>query len=228
LYYEDLAKKVRVRIETPVLPVGPAHKMESYPEETVTIRKSVGDSWQTATRPYFLDGNFVQLKGGLLYQARVHRYLGNGLYDRFSRLVRSYGVSCESVQQAVELLNAHKTDAAIIDFCNACKAGKKTSLANMILNTHSDSINIHASPTGLSNLNVLMALGTVQIIEKFNAVLYVPVTDEDIARVNEGTGVATFLEGGFASVEGIEDWSDLLELDTTETVEGQYVCDQNS
>ena len=95
----------------------------------------------------------------------------------------------------------------------------------MILNTNVVSITIHAATVGTSNLNTLMVLGSPEIIEKFRAILYVPVEDSDIEKIKQATGIATFLEGGYAFVDGIEDWSELLEIDTVETVEGKYVSD---
>jgi hypothetical protein len=42
-----------------------------------------------------------------------------------------------------------------------------------------------------------------------------------LKRIEAGTGVATFLEGGFATITDVEDWSELLELGTELTVEGE-------
>ena len=219
-YFDDLAKKVRVNIESPVLPIDPGHKDPFYPEETATIRKSIGDSWQTATRPYYLDGKYVQVKGGLLYPDRLRRYLGDDLYAQFNVLVGIFG-SMGMTQKDIELLNVHKTDARVAAFCQACKDGGRTSLSNIILNEGAESITIHTWSLNYP-LNTLMASGTIQIIEKFNAVLYVPVTENDLTRISEGTGVATFLEGGFAVIESCdEDWSELLELGKELTVEGE-------
>jgi hypothetical protein len=227
VYFEELARKVRVKIESPVFPVNPGHKDAYYPEETATIRKSIGDSWKVETRPYFLDGKFVQIKGGLLYHDRLHRYLGNDLYLRFINLVGIFG-TYETIQEAIELLNLNKTDSRVVSYCASCKENKRTSLSNMILNSNAASNTIHSAPSGLSILNVLMASGTIQTIEKFNATLYVPVSEEDLRKISEGTGVASFLEGGYAKVECVEDWSDLIELDTIQTVEGEYVCNKDS
>jgi hypothetical protein len=90
--FEDLAKKVLVKIDSPVLPGDKAHKDKAYyPEETTTVRKSIGDSWQTATSTYILDGNPVQVRGGLLYPDRLLRFLGKDLYEQYKKLVTSYG-----------------------------------------------------------------------------------------------------------------------------------------
>lgn len=221
LYFEDLAKKVRVKIETPVLPMDKGHKDSYYPEEATTVRKSIGDSWQTATRSYYLDGGYVQVKGGLLYPDRLRRYLGNDLYTQFNALVAVFGGSKGTTQKDVELLNEHKTDARVVAFCSACKAGSRTSLSNIILNEGAESITMHTwSPS--YPLNTLMSLqGAPEIIEKFNATLYVPVTEEDLTRIDNGVGVATFLEGGLAVIESCdEEWSELLELGNELTIEG--------
>lgn len=217
-YFEDLAKKVRVKIDSLVLPADKVHKDAFYPEETTTVRKSIGDSWQTATRPYFLDGSVVSVKGGLLYPDRLRRYIGDTLYVRFEALVKEFG-GAPTIQAGIELLNVHKADEAVKIFCAACVEQKRTSLSNIILNQGANSVTIHASPS--TPLNLLMASGTIDILEKFDATLYVPVTDEDLKKVADGTGVATYLEGGLVTIEGVEDWSELLELDTELTVEGE-------
>lgn len=220
-YFEDLAKKVWVKIESPVLPIDKGHKDSFYPEEATTVRKSVGDSWQTATRSYFLDGKYVQVKGGLLYPDRLRRYLGDDLYAQFDALVAIFG-SEDTTQKNIELLNVHKTDARVVAFCEACKVGGRTSLSNIIMNKGADSITMHTFSSKYP-LNMLMSLqGKPEIIEKFNATLYVPVTEEDLTRINESTGIATFLEGGLAVIESCdEDWSELLELGNELTVEGE-------
>lgn len=217
-YFVELAKKVRVKIDSLVLPADKFHKDRPfYPEETTTIRKSIGDSWQTATRTYTLDGGLVSVKGGLLYPDRLRRYIGDDLYKQFTELVTEFG-GASTIQAGIELLNVHKTDVRVVSFCEACVGQKRTSLSNIILNQGANSVTIHASPS--TPLNLLMACGTIDIIEKFDATLYVPVTDEDLKRIDEGTGVATYLEGGLVTIEGVEDWSELLELETELTVEG--------
>ena len=194
------------------------HKNSYYPEETTTVRKSIGDSWHPATRTYILDGGPVQVKGGLMYPDRLRRCIGDILFTQFNNLVDSFG-GAETTQKGIELLNVNKTDSRVIGFCATCVGQKRTSLSNIILNQGANSVTIHASSS--QPLNLLMACGTIDIIEKFNATLYVPVIDDDLKRIDAGTGVATYLEGGFATITDIEDWSELLEIDTELTVEGE-------
>jgi hypothetical protein len=217
-YFEDVAKRVRVRIDSVILPPDKVHKDSFYPEETTTIRKSIGDSWQTATRTYTLDGRPVQVKGGLLYPDRLQRHLGDILFDQFNGTVKFFG-GAETVQKGVELLNLNKIDVKVVAFCKACVEQKRTSLSNIILNQRAESVTIHSSPS--QALNLLMACGTIDIIEKFDATLYIPVTDSDLKRIKAGTGVATFLEGGFATIADTEAWTEMLEIDTEPTVEGE-------
>ncbi len=223
-YFERLAEKTLVEMESPVLPADKVHRgKDYYPEETTTVRKSIGDSWQTATISYLLDGKHVQVKGGLLYPARLRRYLGDTLYQRFAALVKGYG-GANTVKNGIELLNQHKSDPGVVEFCAQCKADGRTSISNIILNANPGSVTLHTFSPKFP-LNLLMACGTVDTISKFSATLYVPVTGEDLAKVDSGTGVATFLEGGLVTVVGVEDWSELLELDKVKSVEGTYVSD---
>ena len=223
-YYEHLAKKVLIGMETPIMSADKAHRDNAYyPEETTTIRKSVGDSWQTATTTYHLDGKPVQVKGGLLYRARLIRYLGESLYEHFIDLVNTHG-GADTVKAGIELLNRHKTDADVAAFCIECKANGRTSISNIVLNENPASVTLHTFSPNYP-LNMIMACSNVDTIEKFSATLYVPVTEEDLRRVDAGTGVATFLEGGLATVENVQDWTELLELDKVNPVEGDYVSD---
>lgn len=218
-YFVELAKQVRVRIDSLVLPADKFHKDQPfYPEETTTIRKSIGDSWQTATRIYTLDGAPVSIKGGILYPDRLIRYIGEDLYEQFKGLVDVFG-GAPTVQAGLELLNVHKRDERVVKFCEACVESRRAPISNIILNQKPESVSIHTSTT--CPLNMLMACGTIAIIEKFDATIYVPVTDDDLKRIDEGTGVATFLEGGLVTIEGVEDWSELLEIGTETTVEGE-------
>ncbi len=215
--FESLAKRVFVHIETPVFPEDTAHKKAYYPEETTTFRKSVGDSWQSATRAYYLDGGYVQVKGGLLYPDRLRREIGEDLYNKFLSLVDSYG-KVTSIQEGVELLNLHRSDNAVISFCEDCVNQKRTSFSNLILNKINKGITFHASPS--RPLNLLMACSSIEIFEKLSATLYVPVTEDDLKKIEAFTGVATFLEGGFVTIEGVEDWSEILESGSFLTEEG--------
>ena len=224
-YFEELARKSRVIISTVVLPSdGKFHKTPYYPQETKTVRKATHNSWQTAKRNYFLDGKFIEIQGGLLYNDRLHRMLGNELFMKFHETAKLFG-SYETVQQAIELLNRHKLDERVRAFCVSCSAEGRKSLSNMILNDNPKSVSINTAKSGRQVLNVLMAIGSIQSIEKFNAVIYVPVTEEDLSRIDAGSGVASFLEGGYARVDHVEDWSELIEVGSTIPVEGNYVCD---
>jgi len=217
-YFNDLARKARVKITSILLPPDKVHEKCYYPEETTTIRKSIGDSWQTATIPYILDGSPVQVKGGILCADRLRRMLGDDLYKNFNTLVSKYG-GATTIKKGIELLNVNKKKPDVVSFCDKCQVNKRISLSNMILNKGANSITIHASPS--NPLNLLMASGTVEIIQKFDATLYVPVTNEDLKRIDNAPGIATYLEGGFATIIDIEDWSEIIESQTEATIEGE-------
>jgi hypothetical protein len=125
----------------------------------------------------------------------------------------------KTVREEIELLNNHKMDAVVISFCETCVTNKKTSMSNLILNRVEKGITIHSAPN--QPLNLLLACGTVEIIEKVSATMYVPVTEADLEKISAAPGVATFLEGGLATVEGTEDWTELLEIGADTPVEGE-------
>lgn len=209
--YEETAKKARVHIENDLF------------EETVTQIKSIKDSWNPSKAFYHLNGADMLITGGLMYWDRIKRFLGISLYENMIKTLKEI----EAPQgitgpQAIEILNKNKNHPSVIDFCGLCKDEKRTSMINLIHGK--DSITIHCG-TG-SKLNLLLVVRGVERMSKVTATIAVPIPEEMISQLKEGSGVATFLEGGFAYIEDIEDWSELLESDTVPVEEGEYVSDE--
>lgn len=224
--FETIARKCRVEILTPILDGFKGSKY--YPKEILTPRKAVGDSWKMIKTVYLLDGKPIEVKGGCLYWDRLERALGKELYTQFRDLINVYG-GAESGKEGIELLNKHKTDKAVEDFCARCRDEGATSLSNVILNSKPESVTFHSGMG--SKLNLLMALqGTPEEVEHVDAVIYVPLTEEELSWFSEGTGAATFLEGGMAYIDGVEDWSPIIDSAGSLPVEGEmlYVADTTS
>lgn len=207
-YYEELAKKCRVKIDTAIYDTDKVHDKPYYGEECFTARKSIKDSWQKTSYNYTLDNKDIQIGGGLLYHDRLRRYLGNELYNEYSILVKSFG-DVDTIQQGIELLNKNKSNVEVLEFCNKCLDEKRKSLYNVIQNEGANSIHFHTYSPNYP-LDSLLICGGIEKIKKVSGTLYVPVTDEDIEKVKNSTGVASFLEGGIATVEEISDWNDMF------------------
>jgi hypothetical protein len=180
--------------------------------ETKACRKSVDDAWQTETTAYTLNGKSVAVKGGHLYARRLKRFLGDALYAEFLSLAATLctenGITGKlTTQQLVELLNAHGKDKRVAAFTKACRAANRTDLANIIEpGGKSESISMHTGRG--TKLNILMVGAGPEKVSRYSGTIYIPLTSERLMeRVANGCGVATFLEGGMASIAGVEEWS---------------------
>jgi len=210
-FYENLAKEARVSIENCLL------------EEAATQIKSVKNSWNKSEVAYFLNGKITLKKGGLMYWDRIKRFLGISLYEEMISTLKEIGAPSEITgPQAIEILNKNKDHSSVINFCQYCKSQSKQSIVDLI-DGIKDQSSVHQG-TG-SNLNRLLVNRGIERMSKVTATIAIPIPEEMFSKLNEGSGVATFLEGGFAYIEDIEDWSELLELDTVPVEEGVYVSD---
>lgn len=215
---QEAAKKARVSIDTP------CDERDRYEGgELMTARKTVKDSWQTSRIVYFLGGVPVQIKGGLLYWARLERLLGEALLNDFINTVQ--GITGEknvprniSAHRAIEILHNSYGLSEVRHFCQKCVKAGRTSLVNVINpEANKDSITFH---TGVgSKLNIQMVNSGPEKIIKISGTIFVPVNDELLARLSRGCGTATILEGGFAYIEGIEEWSENLVFDAEPVIE---------
>jgi hypothetical protein len=183
--------------------------------ETKTCRKAVNDCWQTETNAYLLNGKSVAIKGGHLYARRLKRFLGEDLFERFEALAAIIAKESKikrrlDTQQSIELLNAHGKDKRVAAFTQACRDAKRTDLANIIdPKGNNNSISLQ-SGTG-TKLNVLLVGSGPETVSRYSGTIYVPIKSEALLnRLNNGSGFGTLLEGGFASIVGIEDWSNDL------------------
>lgn len=207
--YENVARKARVHINNDLF------------EETVTQIKSIKDSYNKSEAVYFLNGKIILKKGGLMYWDRIKRFLGMSLYEEMIGTLKEIGAPSNITgPQAIEILNKNKDHFSVINFCQNCK-GKKSMVD--LIDGIKDQSSVHQG-TG-NKLNILLVGRGIEKVSKVTAMIAIPLPEEMINQLNEGSGVATFLEGGFAYIEDIEDWSELLESDTVPVEEGVYVSD---
>jgi hypothetical protein len=184
-------------------------------QETKNCRKAVADSWQTSRIRYRLKKGDTEVKGGLLYPARLRRYLGDELYSEFLALsdhfARLDGESNPTTHRRIEILSRHGESSEVRDFAAKCKSRQRTDLFNLISpEGNSESICLHQFRRD-SWWNMLLVPSAPETVSRYNGTILVPAASPDfIERLNNGTGVATFLEGGFASLRGVESWSEAL------------------
>lgn len=217
LSIQEAAKKARVVIDTP------CNERGYEGREMITARKTVKDAWQTARISYFLGGTPFQIKGGLLYWARLERLLGEGLLNDFIDTVQSITGERNvtrniSAHRAIEILHDNYELRQTQVFCQKCVKAMRTALVNIIdPKANKESITFH---TGVgSKLNIQMVNSGRENIVKISGTIYVPVNDDLVSRLSKGCGTATILEGGLAYIEGIEEWSENLVFDAEPVIE---------
>ncbi|MCX5814285.1 MAG: hypothetical protein NT178_17335 [Proteobacteria bacterium] len=218
LSIQEAAKKARVIIDTP------CDERDRYESrEMMTARKTVKDSWQTSKIVYFLGGAPVQIKGGLLYWARLERLLGEALLNDFIDTVKSITgdknvTHTISAHRAIEILHNNYDLSRVQHFCQKCIKAQRKALVNIIdPKANKESITFHAGVG--SKLNIQMVNSGPENINKISGTIFVPLNDELISRLSKGCGVATILEGGLAYIEGIEEWSENLVFDAEPVIE---------
>jgi hypothetical protein len=217
LSIQGAARKARVAIDTLCNDRG----YEGV--EMMNARKTVKDAWQTSKIAYFLGGKPVQIKGGLLYWARLERLLGEALLNDFIDTVKS--ITSErnvtrniSAHRAIEILHDNYDLSQVQHFCQKCLKAERTALVNIINpQANKESITFH---TGVgSKLNIQMVNSGPEKIIKISGTIFVPLNDELLARLSKGCGTATILEGGLAYIEGIEEWSGNLVFNASPVIE---------
>jgi hypothetical protein len=188
--------------------------------ETKFCRKAVGDSWQKTAYHYSLKDGIKQVKGGHLYASRLKRYIGSQLYEEFLKLSDSIAAKNSpkkhlTTRERIELLSQNGDSKKVNAFAIKCKQSGATSLHNLIMpKANYESIGLHQSKKDWSK-NALLISGAPESVSRYNGVIYVPADDDNfINRLENGNGTATFLEGGFAYIDDVEPWSELLIADT--------------
>ena len=184
-------------------------------QEIKNCRKAVPDSWQTSRIRYRLKNGDREVKGGLLYPERLRRYLGQELYEEFlalsERFAQADGESQPSTHRRIEILSRHGEHDDVRAFAAKCKIRQRTDLFNLIApDGNPESISMHQFRRD-SWLNMLLVPGSPETVSRYNGTILVPAESPAfVERLNNGPGVATFLEGGFASLRGVESWSEAL------------------
>ena len=185
-------------------------------QEIKNCRKAVRDSWQTSKITYRLKRGATEVKGGLLYPAKLKRFLGGELYDEFVALSdRISTLSGEAppstTHRRIELLSQQGDRAEVQAFAQKCKVSQRNDIFNLISpEGDPESICLHTFRRD-SWQNMLLVPSSPETVSRYNGTIIVPSHSLDfVERLNNGTGVATFLEGGFATLKSIESWSEAL------------------
>lgn len=183
---------------------------EFFPEETITIRKSVYDSWSTAPT--------------LIHWERIRRLISDELYTQFinimneilnvkdvrqkftalegMELVRKNDFKNEKLTNFISLL---KGKTPMLDFINSQQKPSKKSFAD-------DPLSKGNPPT--FNKNPLTAITTnfgVDKITRLTGEIIIPISDSDVEKIKNNKGFATLLDGGFVWINKVVDVDDMYE-----------------
>jgi hypothetical protein len=218
--FEEKAKKSRVKIETEIFPIDEYHADPYFLDETFTANRAF-ESYGKHYTSYTLDNEDVFVKGGTITKDRLRIYLGN-LIDDYDLLIKSLGGAI-TTKNEIELLNKNKENEKVVEFCKKCVENKLKLFTNIINNKQDKgapkkqiAFDIHSRRNQNNMLNLLFVSKSVERIKRVSGVIYIPIEDNEIEKIRNGTGVATFLEGGLATVEDIVDWNEFIELDSNE------------
>lgn len=205
----EAAKEALVVIDAPI-----SDKGKYACVETINARKSVSDAYQTSKTVYHLGGQPVSIKGGLIYWRRLERLLGPRLLKVFVDTVQGITKDADIIgsmtaQRAIEILHDNYDSPKVRIFCEKCLEAKLTTIVNIINPCgNRNSITIHSDNRTKLNMQIIGS-GPEKII-RLSGKIFVPLEDNLLARLENGCGVATVLEGGMAYIAGIDDWSEDL------------------
>ena len=207
---DQLARKSRVKVTSTT-------NKGKYIPEAKTIRKAIDNAWQTATHDVLLNGKKQPLKG-LIHWERLRAYLGDELYGKFRALVAAVlgeQAFTSRLESTIELLNA-KHGSELKPFIRECAAAKRTAFAQLL---SGDTTTAAFNQVTNDLCRITVPKGKESIC-RIDGEIFLPVTADEIRLFQKGTGVATFLEGGFAYVSSVEDdYSDNLVFGTLAPVE---------
>jgi hypothetical protein len=191
----QLAGKTKVKIHS----VG--NNKKQYLTEVKNVRKCIPDSWPPTKHNIILAGKLQEMQGGLLTWERLHVFLEDDLFVEFQQLViKCLGERClkERVEDVISKLSNVKEVEA---FANKCEEQSKTPLARLLKGT-TYAAYFYTKPDQRIRLTITKG---IEKISKIDGEIFVPVTEKELEKFRNGTGIATFLEGGVAYIKSVEE-----------------------
>jgi hypothetical protein len=123
-----------------------------------------------------------------------------------------------TAQRAIEILHDNYDRPEVQTFCKKCLQAKLTTFVNIINPCgNKNSITIHSDKRTKLNMQIIGS-GPEKII-RLSGKIFVPLNDSLLARLANGCGVASVLEGGMAYIAGIDDWSEDLVRNAEQVIE---------
>lgn len=198
----DLCRKAKVRV----------HNVDLICEELMTARKS--GQWSNAKHDctMFLDGHYEKITGGLLTLDRLERIVGSDLFELMMNMASLFtGDKPSTAIECIQTLNKNNKDNMVVELSDWLKEQNGlTSIYNLINWKHGQkngSIGYadNRSRRNWENNTCLAVEKGVELMRRISGTIYVPITEKFIKRLQNGSGVATLLDGGLVSICGLEE-----------------------
>lgn len=206
-----LASKVRIRLRCVL------NSKARYIGEVKSVRKCITNAWPTAKHNIVLGGKKQEMQGGLLTWERLHVFLGDEMFEEFEQLaVKCLGKGCLKERLEDVISGLSNTKSRVEAFADKCENQGKTPLAHLLKGTTYAAF-FYMKNDQRIRLNVPKGIET---ISRIDGTIFVPVNEKELDKFRNGTGVATFLEGGVAYVKSVEDsFSENMLVGAVEPVE---------
>jgi hypothetical protein len=170
----------------------------SYPEESITIRKAVWNSFSTAP--------------SLVYWERIRRLLENELYQVFISLLDE--IFCEDnvvgkydCTDAFDILRKkYSNDIRLTTFLDVMLKKGKTPLVNFYNQFKDPAFNSNERTKITTNFGV-------DKITRLDGEIIIPMNDVHLAKINANKGFANLLDGGLLWINKIVD-EDIISIST--------------
>lgn len=204
-----IARRCRIKIDSLMV-------NGNYIYEVLSIRKANSDCYQTCSHYITLNGEQIKIVG-VLSKEKMKRFMGDEIFRDFEKMSRNFVEDYDllTFDEIVEKLNyIYNYDKLkgeqILMFAKKCIDAKKTDIYNLLMGKR--------NPSGPLNFGInrrckiYATYGTPEKITKISGTIFVPVSKDELDLFKQGCGFATLLEGGLASIEGVEQMSDNLTL----------------
>lgn len=171
-------------------------KEEAYPIEKMQTNKSAWNAWSTQK---------------IFTWSRIKAYLGETLYNEFLVLLdKEFNYSPDNVSLG-NIIGKLKTsdNENLVLFFQKLKANKKTGLVTDIkegkleINRYCE-FSKHDKEVDKFSQVLLHTLKGITNVSVISGEILVPITDEDIEKIKQGSGCARILDGGMITIKGIK------------------------
>lgn len=200
----DMANNGYLKINTIQIP-NKKNGTFRYPEESITIRKAVYNSYSTAPET--------------INWERVRRLLEYDLYNQFLSILNE--LFKENVRENYTCVDAvsklrefHRNNEKVVDFVNLLDKKDKTPMIDFINGRQkpSKSNPNGAKPTfNMNDRTLITTNSAVDKITKLSGEIIIPINDFYLEKIRSNKGIATLMDGGLLWIEDVIDSDDMYE-----------------